>query len=309
MLINLKPRSQRSADAPARSSAACSARRRQRAGHHALHAAGAGPDHRFDGQPHPVPVRAAERPTRAISTVWVPRLMDRLQRAARDRRRRHRPAGQGPVGLHRGRPRHRRALRHHRRHGRQRAVRRLRPAHRLDHLHPVQPVSRDPRGRPDDAAARSIRCRTSICPAAGGKQVPLSAIATFEERTAPLADRPSGPVPGHHHLLQPGAGLFAGPAVDAIQRRASARSACRRSITTHFQGAALAFQKALDSQLLLILAAIVTVYIVLGVLYESYIHPDHDPVDPAVGRHRRAAGADDRRATISASSPSSASCC
>jgi hypothetical protein len=46
-----------------------------------------------------------------------------------------------------------------------------------------------------------------------------------------------------------------------------------RSIQTHFQGAALAFQKALDSQLMLILAAIVTVYIVLGVLYESYIHP------------------------------------
>jgi multidrug efflux pump len=46
-----------------------------------------------------------------------------------------------------------------------------------------------------------------------------------------------------------------------------------RSIQTRFQGAALAFQKALDSQLLLILAAIVTVYIVLGVLYESYIHP------------------------------------
>jgi multidrug efflux pump len=45
------------------------------------------------------------------------------------------------------------------------------------------------------------------------------------------------------------------------------------SITTHFQGAALAFQKSLNSQLLLILAAIVTVYIVLGVLYESYIHP------------------------------------
>ena len=56
-------------------------------------------------------------------------------------------------------------------------------------------------------------------------------------------------------------------------RPRNARSACRASITTHFQGAALAFQKSLDSQLLLILAAIVTVYIVLGVLYESYIHP------------------------------------
>ena len=46
-----------------------------------------------------------------------------------------------------------------------------------------------------------------------------------------------------------------------------------RQIQTLFQGAALAFQKALSSQLMLILAAIVTVYIVLGVLYESYIHP------------------------------------
>src|SRR5476651_1763239 len=46
-----------------------------------------------------------------------------------------------------------------------------------------------------------------------------------------------------------------------------------RSITTRFQGAALAFQKNLSSELLLILAAIVTMYIVLGVLYESFIHP------------------------------------
>ena len=45
------------------------------------------------------------------------------------------------------------------------------------------------------------------------------------------------------------------------------------SVTTNFQGAALAFQSSLGNELLLILAAIVTVYIVLGVLYESYIHP------------------------------------
>ena len=51
---------------------------------------------------------------------------------------------------------------------------------------------------------------------------------------------------------------------------------------------------------MLILAALVTVYIVLGVLYESYIHPDHDSFDAAFGGRGRAAGADHLRAAISA---------
>jgi multidrug efflux pump len=105
-----------------------------------------------------------------------------------------------------------------------------------------------------------------------GKQVPLSAIATFEERTAPLRlDRLSQfPATTVSFNLAQGASL--GEAVDAIVA-AQKEIGMPRSIQTHFQGAALAFQKALDSQLMLILAAIVTVYIVLGVLYESYIHP------------------------------------
>ena len=126
----------------------------------------------------------------------------------------------------------------------------------------------------EPSMGRSIDSLANLyLPGAGGKQVPLSSIATFEERTAPLRPGPARPVPGHHHLLQPGAGLCARPGGRRHPGGASARSACRLSITTHFQGAALAFQKSLDSQLLLILAAIVTVYIVLGVLYESYIHP------------------------------------
>jgi multidrug efflux pump len=109
-------------------------------------------------------------------------------------------------------------------------------------------------------------------PGAGGKQVPLSAIATFEQRTAPLRLDRLGQFPATtvSFNLAPGASL--GEAVDAIVA-AQKEIGLPRSIRTHFQGAALAFQKALDSQLLLILAAIVTVYIVLGVLYESYIHP------------------------------------
>ncbi len=105
-----------------------------------------------------------------------------------------------------------------------------------------------------------------------GKQVPLSAIATFEERTAPLRlDRLSQfPATTISFNLAQGASL--GEAVDAIVA-AQQEIGMPIQIQTHFQGAALAFQKALDSQLMLILAAIVTVYIVLGVLYESYIHP------------------------------------
>ena len=108
--------------------------------------------------------------------------------------------------------------------------------------------------------------------ASSGKQVPLSAIATFEEQRGPLRlDRLSQfPATTVSFNLAPGASL--GQAVDAITA-AQQEIGMPRSISTHFQGAALAFQKALNSQLMLILAAIVTVYIVLGVLYESYIHP------------------------------------
>jgi multidrug efflux pump len=105
-----------------------------------------------------------------------------------------------------------------------------------------------------------------------GKQVPLSAIATFEERTAPLRLDRYGQFPATTISFNLAQGFALGQAVDAIVA-AQREIGMPRSITTHFQGAALAFQKSLDSQLLLILAAIVTVYIVLGVLYESYIHP------------------------------------
>ena len=125
----------------------------------------------------------------------------------------------------------------------------------------------------DPAMARSLDSLYNLyLPGAGGKQVPLSAFATFEERTAPLRLDRLGQFPATtvSFNLAPGASL--GEAVEAIVA-AKQEIGMPRSIQTHFQGAALAFQKALDSQLMLILAAIVTVYIVLGVLYESYIHP------------------------------------
>src|SRR5437660_254729 len=107
---------------------------------------------------------------------------------------------------------------------------------------------------------------------AANGQVPLSAIARVEEQTAPLQINHLGQFPSTtvSFNLAPGASL--GEAVDAIYK-AEAEIEMPPSVFTAFQGAALAFQAALGNELLLIVAAILTVYIVLGVLYESYIHP------------------------------------
>jgi multidrug efflux pump len=125
----------------------------------------------------------------------------------------------------------------------------------------------------EPSMARSVESLSNLyLPGSGGKQVPLSAVATFEERSAPLRVDRLGQFPATtiSFNLAPGASL--GEAVDAITA-AQREIGMPASISTHFQGAALAFQKSLNNQLMLILAAIVTVYIVLGVLYESYIHP------------------------------------
>ncbi|MCK6395184.1 MdtB/MuxB family multidrug efflux RND transporter permease subunit [Zoogloea sp.] len=109
-------------------------------------------------------------------------------------------------------------------------------------------------------------------PGTGGAQVPLSAVARIVERPATLAVNHIGQFPAVtvSFNLAPGAAL--GDAVAAI-RQAEAELEMPASIETSFRGAALAFQASLTNTLLLILAAVVTMYIVLGVLYESYIHP------------------------------------
>jgi len=103
-------------------------------------------------------------------------------------------------------------------------------------------------------------------------QVKLSSIARVSELTAPLSVNHLGQFPAAtiSFNLAPGASL--GDAVQAI-RVTKQEIGLPLSVQTSFQGAALAFQASLNNTLLLILAAIITVYIVLGVLYESYIHP------------------------------------
>ena len=103
-------------------------------------------------------------------------------------------------------------------------------------------------------------------------QVPLTAIAKVVEQTAPMSVSHMGQFPSAmvSFNLAPGASL--GSAVDAI-RQAEREIGIPASMATSFQGAALAFQNALGNELVLIVAALLTVYIVLGVLYESFIHP------------------------------------
>ncbi|MGF6762724.1 multidrug efflux pump [Paraburkholderia sp. GAS33] len=103
-------------------------------------------------------------------------------------------------------------------------------------------------------------------------QVQLSSIAKFIEQPAPLLVTHLSQFPATtvSFNLAPGASL--GAAVKAINQ-AEKDVGLPASFQTRFQGAALAFQASLANELFLILAAIVTMYIVLGVLYESFIHP------------------------------------
>ncbi|MCX5822166.1 MAG: MdtB/MuxB family multidrug efflux RND transporter permease subunit [Deltaproteobacteria bacterium] len=105
-----------------------------------------------------------------------------------------------------------------------------------------------------------------------GTQVPLGSIATILEKPAPLVVNHLGQFPSATISFNLANGASLGDAVKAIEA-AEREIGMPISVKTGFQGAALAFRSSLSSTLLLILAAIVAVYIVLGVLYESYIHP------------------------------------
>jgi multidrug efflux pump len=108
--------------------------------------------------------------------------------------------------------------------------------------------------------------------AAGSTQIPLSALATVTERPAPLVVSRIGQFPAATISFNLARGASLGDAVKAIEA-AQRDIGLPVSAQVKLQGAALAFRASLTNQLWLILAAIVTVYIVLGVLYESYVHP------------------------------------
>ncbi|HEX4506406.1 MAG TPA: MdtB/MuxB family multidrug efflux RND transporter permease subunit [Alphaproteobacteria bacterium] len=109
-------------------------------------------------------------------------------------------------------------------------------------------------------------------PSASGGQVPLTAVAKVKQMSAPLVVGHLGQFPATTISFNVAEGTSLGEAVDIIQQ-AEKDIGMPQGVLTSFQGAALAFQKNLSNELFLLLAAIVTMYIVLGVLYESFIHP------------------------------------
>ena len=124
-----------------------------------------------------------------------------------------------------------------------------------------------PEDRESGAALDKLYVRTT-----NGTVVPLSQIARFETRPAPLAVSHQGQFPSVTLSFNTAPDVSLGAAVAAIER-ASELLGPPPTMRAEFTGAAQAFQDSLSSTPILILAALITVYIVLGVLYESYIHP------------------------------------
>jgi hydrophobe/amphiphile efflux-1 (HAE1) family protein len=108
--------------------------------------------------------------------------------------------------------------------------------------------------------------------APGGGQVPLAALTHVSSSTVPLAINHQGQFPAITLSFNVAEGKSLGQAIDAIHR-AERDIGLPPGIHADFQGTAQAFTASLSSEPLLILAALVTVYIVLGMLYESYVHP------------------------------------
>jgi multidrug efflux pump len=124
-----------------------------------------------------------------------------------------------------------------------------------------------PRYRRGPDALRDIYVRS-----ANGAPVPLAAFTRFSPTSAALAVNHQGQFPSITLSFNLASGVALSQAVEAIEA-AESEIGMPPSIRASFQGTAQAFQASLANEPLLILAALVTVYIVLGVLYESYIHP------------------------------------
>jgi len=135
----------------------------------------------------------------------------------------------------------------------------------LNQYHVVLDVA--PRFQRDPDALKGIYVKS-----ASGAQVPLSAITHYEPRTTALAVNHQGQFPAVTLSFNLAPGVALGDAVDAINN-VQHEIGIPSTIHATFQGTAQAFQDSLKNEWVMILAALSAVYIVLGMLYESYIHP------------------------------------
>jgi multidrug efflux pump len=135
----------------------------------------------------------------------------------------------------------------------------------LNQYHVVMEV--DPRYQQTPDALQSI-----YVPSKSGVQVPLATFSHYEPSNTPLAVNHQGQFPSATFSFNLTEGVSLGEATQVIES-ANREINLPASIHASFQGTAAAFQDSLANEPILILAALLTVYIVLGVLYESYIHP------------------------------------
>ena len=135
----------------------------------------------------------------------------------------------------------------------------------LNQYHVVMEV--DPKFQQDPAALQEIYVRAS-----NGGMVPLSAFARYEKSYTALAVNHQSQFPAITLSFALAPGVSLGDAVNAINT-VQQEIHMPASVNGSFQGTAQAFQSSLQNEPILILAALITVYIVLGILYESYIHP------------------------------------
>jgi multidrug efflux pump len=135
----------------------------------------------------------------------------------------------------------------------------------LNQYHVVLEVAPNYQRNPSDLSGLYVKSST-------GQQVPLSGLIRYEQMRTPLSVNHQGQFPTVTLSFNLAPGVSLGQAVDAVQN-VKKELGMPASVAGAFQGTAEAFRKSLANEPLLILAALITVYIVLGVLYESYIHP------------------------------------
>jgi multidrug efflux pump subunit AcrB len=135
----------------------------------------------------------------------------------------------------------------------------------LNYYHVILEVDPKDQVSPDSLSRIYVKSAT-------GAQVPLSAFTRFEPTTGPLSVSHQGQFPAVTLSFNLAPGVALGDAVALVQR-AAAEAKLPATVLPSFQGNAQAFQSSLSTMPYLIAAALVAVYIVLGVLYESYIHP------------------------------------